>query len=660
MASQAQVWSDMEEEVTKTAKAVYEKLQTNWEELFGIQSEEALKRSKSFIENLKEYLFNLERESENEKTEMITNIENMLGNIQKLQKELHIKENLDMEYEPLAEVNNKLYNMLSSHKRLKRERLEEYKQLRDEEEQLCKLLRVQPSPAVKGIASQIEMKSLEELIEELKEQKAQMESSIDDLRNKCTDLMNELGVSPLLSIEKFCISGNTTLFSYDRDTEKELKKLLEKLHCQQQGAIEEANQLRNKLSVLWDRVSVPHHIRDELRNEVNRCEELKRANLKIYVSKVKEELQTWWERCCYSEEQIASFRHFHETRLTEDLLEILEMELEKVRGFYLRYEKIYQMYDQRCAMFEQFRQLEESAKDSNRYFNRGCNLLKEEKARKRLQRELPAIEKKLRDKLDEFEATEGEPFLIHGKDLRVEMDENWQEVHQNRDAKKTARKVAKTAVTPAAGSVMGTPLMQNRKRKLVPSSSRSNVSKVCKVASNTSLHTYSISSCSTDKSAASSKKVTITGGRRANLKPMTPSNVSTSSTYSLFHEHFEDLSKEASTPFRSTMVASATATPVQSRVLRSRNGQGPLHSSPKTPLSKPDFRIKAKQNNQNNPKIVVYNSSALKKPQASANSTRRMATPIRNAPQFRNAVGSASRIPKVVMPTKSPRLPIIF
>ncbi|XP_039291277.1 protein regulator of cytokinesis 1 isoform X2 [Nilaparvata lugens] len=643
MASQAEIWIDMEEEVIKTAKAVYEKLQTNWEELYGNQSEEVLKRSRSFIENMKEYLFNLERESDNEKTAMISNIEELLAKIQKLQKELHIKESIDMEFEPLAEVNNKLYNMFSSHMRLKRERQAEYKKLRDEEEELCKLLRLQLAPEVKGVASQAEMNNLEELIEELKEQKAEMENSIDDLRNKCTELMNELGVSPLLSIEKFCISGNTTLFSYDRDTEKELKKLLEKMLNQQQSAIEEANQLRSKLSVLWDRVTVPHHIRDEvlsncrghskheiaqLRNEVNRCEELKRANLKIYVSKVKEELQSWWDKCCFSDVQRASFRHFHETRLTEDLLEILEMELEKVRGFYMKYEHIYQMNEERRIMFEKFRELEESAKDSNRLFNRGCLLLKEEKARKKLQREMPALETKLKAKLDEFEATEGEPFLIFGKDLRLEMEEEWQEVHQNRDAKKTARKVAKTVGVAQPAANMGTPLMM-RKRKLPPSSS--------------------------------SSRTNVRPGRQ-NVKAMTPSNVSTSSTYSLFQEHFEDLTKEASTPCRSTIVV----TPVQSsgygqtRVLRARNGQGPLHSSPKTPLAKPDHRLKA--NSQNIPKITVYNSSAAKRgAQTSANTTRRLATPVRNAaPAFRNAVGSASRIPKVVLPTKSPRLPIIF
>ena len=35
--------------------------------------------------------------------------------------------------------------------------------------------------------------------------------------------------------------------------------------------------------------------------------------------------------------------------------------------------------------------LQKRASDPNRYFNRGCNLLKEEKARKKIQKELPRV-----------------------------------------------------------------------------------------------------------------------------------------------------------------------------------------------------------------------------------------------------------------------------
>lgn len=64
-------------------------------------------------------------------------------------------------------------------------------------------------------------------------------------------------------------------------------------------------------------------------------------------------------------------------------------------------------------------EFEATTRDPNRLFSKGQRdpgrLLREEKFRKRISRELPKVIKELEGSLLEYEAMKGRPFLVHGR-----------------------------------------------------------------------------------------------------------------------------------------------------------------------------------------------------------------------------------------------------
>jgi protein regulator of cytokinesis 1 len=72
----------------------------------------------------------------------------------------------------------------------------------------------------------------------------------------------------------------------------------------------------------------------QLKDELKRCEELKRQNIKCFVEEIRKELNQWWDKCLISEEQRLQFRPYSSECFTEDLLELHELEVQKFRSYF--------------------------------------------------------------------------------------------------------------------------------------------------------------------------------------------------------------------------------------------------------------------------------------------------------------------------------------
>ena len=65
----------------------------------------------------------------------------------------------------------------------------------------------------------------------------------------------------------------------------------------------------------------------ELQFEVDRLEEMKKANMEQFIVKLMNELHKIWDQCFYSEDQMNSFQALHSNEFTEELLEQQDAEL---------------------------------------------------------------------------------------------------------------------------------------------------------------------------------------------------------------------------------------------------------------------------------------------------------------------------------------------
>jgi Ase1/PRC1/MAP65 family protein len=123
-----------------------------------------------------------------------------------------------------------------------------------------------------------------------------------------------------------------------------------------------------------------------LKEEIARCEELKKQNLEKFTLRMRDELFELWDKCHVSEEEKALFAPLKSLDFTEELLERHEAEVRRYEIFFTENREIFDLLSRRAELWDRMGQLEIAATDSNRLNNRGGQLLKEEKERKQIQK----------------------------------------------------------------------------------------------------------------------------------------------------------------------------------------------------------------------------------------------------------------------------------
>lgn len=72
----------------------------------------------------------------------------------------------------------------------------------------------------------------------------------------------------------------------------------------------------------------------QLKKEVERCEVLKKENIKQFIEKLRDELNDLWNRCHFGERQKKQCRVYYRTDCNEDVMDLLDIEVENAKKFY--------------------------------------------------------------------------------------------------------------------------------------------------------------------------------------------------------------------------------------------------------------------------------------------------------------------------------------
>lgn len=254
--------------------------------------------------------------------------------------------------------------------------------------------------------------------------------------------------------------------------------------------------------------------------ELERCEQIKRENIKQIIEKVREEINDYWEKCLKSEQERKRFEPFTSKKYTEDLLDLHEMELQDLRNFYEENLDIFEMYKERNELWAKMKSLEEKASDPNRYNNRGGQLLKEEKERRMITTNLPKIETKLLDLVKKYDDMHKRPFTILGEKVQTIIDRDYELKKQEKMVKST-KKAANTPARTPMHSIIRTPRTNDvtknsavRKQLQMPSMSGSKMLSATKMSA-----TKMSAASSTLSSAASSASILGANGKRKLVAP---------------------------------------------------------------------------------------------------------------------------------------------
>lgn len=118
--------------------------------------------------------------------------------------------------------------------------------------------------------------------------------------------------------------------------------------------------------------------------------ELKKANLKSFITKLRDEIQII-SKSCYRTIELPIEEE------TDACLEEHEQLLKSLQDYKATNQIVLDLIEKRNDVFMKWKECEMRADDPSRFNNRGGQLLKEEKIRKTLQKSLPKMEKEIEE-----------------------------------------------------------------------------------------------------------------------------------------------------------------------------------------------------------------------------------------------------------------------
>lgn len=212
----------------------------------------------------------------------------------------------------------------------------------------------------------------------------------------------------------------------------------EKLLDEKRSRERRLKELRTAVESLWDRFGVEDGDRkaflnanrgcglrtiNEFEEELDRLNELKGQNLHLFIEDARCRLQELWDGLYFSEEEMLDFTPAFSDICSDALLEAHEAEISRLEALKEQRAPILQLIDKHRSLIQEREALVASSQDASRLMARGNKgerrdpgkLLREEKMRKRIAKEMPKVEADLRRELEIFEEDYGRPFLVQGE-----------------------------------------------------------------------------------------------------------------------------------------------------------------------------------------------------------------------------------------------------
>ena len=535
---------DLQHILTKNLEAKLDKLYQVWD-VIGLNSAQKTAR----IEVVALHLNNLLDEMVTEEEDLC---ERMRKNIQQCGDDIaRLVQALGVTYEPPRALSN-----IELEKDLKKtrgtledelqERMTLYGKLVADEDRLCvmmseKMLDRCPNSDVPSWQRMETMKRhIGELKQELDDRRAVFRSKKADI----VSIVEQLESSADTSFERELICEDEQWFVPTTDNMLALKRYHEDLQVRLMEHLALVSTLRGKMERLWKRLQVPGEekadvltrtaghgmaVLDGIRAEIASCEAAVMERLQEVVRIIKTELDVLWDKCHIAEAERDEFIALAAATEGEACLVAHENEATRMLAYYAETGEMLSLVEKWQKLFGQFLEQERKAtNDPNRYSNRGGNLLKEEKARKRVEKTLPVVEKDICRKIDVWEATSGKTFSIRGIPFGEFIARSWDSHKQDKIKARTDRLQAKAALMKTEMKYGSRPSCTPTKKRLFPSNLTPNKSTTKRFWSDTrSTNSLADSTVSTPRGISS---YSGTPSKKLNSKPTlyssTPRNFS--------------------------------------------------------------------------------------------------------------------------------------
>ena len=244
-----------------------------------------------------------------------------------------------------------------------------------------------------------------------------------------------------------CARSAPEQWGLHRDDVARLAARREQLGLEKRRRDKRVAELRAEVAGLWERLGVEGAERrafetahrgcglrsiNEWEDELARLRELKRQNLHLFIEDARCRLQALWDALLLSEDEMLAFAPAFADVHSDALLEAHECEIERLDALRCERAPLLAAVQRHAALLQDRHDLAASSQDASRLLGRGQpgakrdpgKLLREEKMRKRIAKDLPRVEAELRAQLDAWENEYGRPFCVRGERYLDELVES--------------------------------------------------------------------------------------------------------------------------------------------------------------------------------------------------------------------------------------------
>lgn len=238
------------------------------------------------------------------------------------------------------------------------------------------------------------------------------------------------------SIVKYYREAPEQLGLHENDIQR-LRAKCDRLIEEKRGRERKLKELKGTVESLWDRLGVEEADRkrflagnrgcglrviNEFEAELARLNQLKRQNLHLFVEDARYKLQELWDGLYFAEEEMLEFAPAFSDVYSDALLSAHEAEISRLEALKEQRAPTLQLIERHRSLIKDRDDLTAASQDASRLLgknNKGekrdpTRLLREEKMRKRIAKDLPKIEVELKKTLERWEEDYGRPFLVHG------------------------------------------------------------------------------------------------------------------------------------------------------------------------------------------------------------------------------------------------------
>ncbi|XP_077201725.1 protein regulator of cytokinesis 1-like isoform X2 [Paroedura picta] len=449
-----------------------------WNEM-GMKKELQLERMQTVKVHIEKLLDDMIEEEINLKEKIENDIEIQKKQLDTIRNELNLDSYRVEEGLSMLQVEREFRLALEAAVKEKKERLEKLRQLQQEDQALCAELCATPYYIPTGsVPTSLELTELEEHVQNLLQIKEQRLDEFLKLRREIRQYNKEIGHIPDGTLENEMLLDGEEYICLTKKNIEDLKTLINQLQVKKESLTASLETTAKEVQLLWDRFQWPpeqqedfkritseYSISEALRmweEQLLNLEELKKEKLKDLILEVRQQLNSYWQKCFYSDEQRATFQPFYNDNFTEDLLSQHDQELLNVKLQYEKNQLMYTNIHKWTTTWERFIELEKKSTDPSRLLNRGGNLLKDERERSKIQKQLLKLSEDLKKSVESWERENGANFLINNERLLESVDRQLEHHRLRKDQTKTSVKkdesaAPKSAVKRPAGACTPTP-----------------------------------------------------------------------------------------------------------------------------------------------------------------------------------------------------------